>query len=153
MSIKKSNLLLVCLLLWGAFQFSYVHGTNKECQKSREAAASFVEFQSLDLEQQPPTPVTVKGKLKLPVKFNKKEECFLPEKQLRAVVILHGSAGVDFRGDFYARALNASGIATFEIDMWEARGVKTGNDRPALPFVYLPGCIWRSQISFTAPKY
>ena len=38
------------------------------------------------------------------------------------MLILHGSAGVDSRGDFYARALNAAGIATLEIDYWEARG-------------------------------
>ncbi|MDB5494109.1 MAG: hypothetical protein JWP86_1446, partial [Phenylobacterium sp.] len=39
-----------------------------------------------------------------------------------AVVICHGSDGVDGRGDFHAAALNAAGIATLEIDMWAARG-------------------------------
>jgi len=43
-----------------------------------------------------------------------------------AVLICHGSDGVDARGAFHAEALNAAGIATFEIDMWAARGVKRG---------------------------
>ena len=54
------------------------------------------------------------------------------------MVILHGSAGVDFRGDFYARALNAAGIATFEIDMWEARGITGAADRPPAPLFTYP---------------
>lgn len=43
-----------------------------------------------------------------------------------AVVICHGSDGVDGRGDFHARALNAAGIATLELDMWSARGTARG---------------------------
>lgn len=43
-----------------------------------------------------------------------------------AVVICHGSDGVDGRGDFHARALNAAGIATLELDMWSARGSARG---------------------------
>jgi uncharacterized protein len=39
-----------------------------------------------------------------------------------AVLILHGSAGIDGRGAFYAEALNAAGIATLEIDMFQGRG-------------------------------
>jgi len=35
-----------------------------------------------------------------------------------AVVIAHGSAAVDGRGDYHAEALNRAGIATLEIDMW-----------------------------------
>ncbi len=47
-----------------------------------------------------------------------------------AVVIAHGSAGVDSRGPSYSDALNSAGIATLEIDMWAARGLKGGLDRP-----------------------
>ena len=50
--------------------------------------------------------------------------------QSPAVLIAHGSAGVDSRGPCYSRALNAAGIATLEIDMWAARGLKGGLDRP-----------------------
>jgi uncharacterized protein len=41
---------------------------------------------------------------------------------LPAVLILHGSAGVDGRGAFHAEALNHAGIATLEIDMFQGRG-------------------------------
>jgi dienelactone hydrolase len=47
-----------------------------------------------------------------------------------AVVIAHGSAGPDSRGPSYSRVLNAAGIATLEIDMWAARGLRGGLDRP-----------------------
>jgi dienelactone hydrolase len=40
-----------------------------------------------------------------------------------AVLILHGSAGVDGRGAFYAKALEAAGIATLEIAMF-GRGAR-----------------------------
>lgn len=45
---------------------------------------------------------------------------------LPAVLICHGSDGVDGRGDFHASALHAAGIATLEIDMWAARGTRRG---------------------------
>jgi dienelactone hydrolase len=55
-----------------------------------------------------------------------------------AVVIAHGSAGVDGRGPGYSRALNAGGVATLEIDMWAARGLKGGLDRPRSMHETLP---------------
>ena len=56
-----------------------------------------------------------------------------------AVVICHGSDGVDGRGDFHAAALNAAGIATLEIDMWAARGTARGAAaRPRSPVETLP---------------
>ncbi len=58
-----------------------------------------------------------------------------------AVVIVHGSAGVDGRGQALAVELNRAGIATFEIDLWTPRGVKSPLERPkhvneTLPDVY-----------------
>lgn len=47
-----------------------------------------------------------------------------------AIVIVHGSAGVDSRAENYAAALNAQGFATLEIDLWAARGVKSPEERP-----------------------
>ena len=61
-------------------------------------------------------PLTVAGKLATPVEA----------EPAPAVLICHGSDGVDPRGGFHAEALNAAGFATFEIDMWAARGVKRG---------------------------
>jgi len=56
-----------------------------------------------------------------------------------AVVICHGSDGVDGRGEFHARALNEGGIATLEIDMWAARGSTRGAAaRPGSPVETLP---------------
>ena len=43
-----------------------------------------------------------------------------------AVVIVHGSSGVDTRGPYYAELLNDAGIATLEIDMWSPRGFGGG---------------------------
>jgi len=71
---------------------------------------SYVSFQSLD----PDNPLTVSGQLRVPTGG--------AEEQIPAVVIAHGSAGVDSRGQFYIEALNEAGIATLEIDMWAARG-------------------------------
>lgn len=47
-------------------------------------------------------------------------------KRYPAVLILHGSSGIDGRGQAYAEALNAAGIATLEIDMWAPRGLAGG---------------------------
>jgi dienelactone hydrolase len=43
-----------------------------------------------------------------------------------AVVVLHGSGGVDGRGAYHAEALHRLGIATLEVDMWTPRGFKGG---------------------------
>jgi dienelactone hydrolase len=51
--------------------------------------------------------------------------------QVQAVVILHSNAGVVGVGDFYARALNAAGIATLEVDSYMPRGVRSGSERNA----------------------
>jgi dienelactone hydrolase len=61
-------------------------------------------------------PLTVAGKLSTPAQGD----------PAPGVLICHGSDGVDGRGAFHAEALNAAGIATFEIDMWAARGVGRG---------------------------
>ena len=61
-------------------------------------------------------PLTVAGKLRAPADGD----------PVPGVLICHGSDGVDGRGEFHAEALNAAGIATFEIDMWAARGVGRG---------------------------
>ena len=42
--------------------------------------------------------------------------------KMAAVLILHGSGGVDGRGAFYAKALQEAGVATLEITMFQAGG-------------------------------
>ena len=52
------------------------------------------------------------------------------DHRVPAVVIVHGSDGVDSRGSLYAADLNDAGIATLEIDMWAARGIRGPEGRP-----------------------
>src|ERR1041385_7834808 len=48
----------------------------------------------------------------------------LPEAKaggkLPVVLVLHGSAGIDGRGEFHRKALNAAGIGTLEIFMFSS---------------------------------
>ena len=39
-----------------------------------------------------------------------------------AVLIVHGSGGIDTRGELHTKSLNAAGFVTLEIDLWAARG-------------------------------
>jgi uncharacterized protein len=76
-----------------------------------------ITFQSLD----PIKPLTVPAVLRIPD---------YGPRPMPAVVIVHGSGGVDSRGVSYARELNNAGIATLEIDMWAARGITGAENRP-----------------------
>jgi dienelactone hydrolase len=145
MSLTPSKFVLIWILLW-IFSAATQAIENHSYRDSPKSEITFIEFQSYDLGQDPPTPLTIKGKLKLPIgeKFTKRNSS--PKHGLPAVLILHGSSGVDSRGDFYAEALNAMGIATLEIDMWEARGLGGGGDRPPLPIYTYPD-------AFTALAY
>lgn len=63
------------------------------------------------------------------------------EYKLPVILVIHGSGGVDERGALYSSHLNQAGFATLEIDMWAARNIKGGLDRPnhvskTLPDVY-----------------
>ncbi len=69
-----------------------------------------------------PMPLTVAGELRLPVDA---------PAPLPAVVIVHGSAGVDGRGAALAAVLNSAGVATLEIDLWSPRNVAGALSRPA----------------------
>lgn len=83
---------------------------------------------NLPTELQPPsTPAAIPATLRLPP----------GEGRFPAVVILHGSGGIDGRGEQYARAFAAAGIATLEPDMWTARGIANRDGiarRPSFPF-------------------
>lgn len=111
-------------------------GDSRALQRNPHPVISFISFPSLDaLTQQP---VTVKGKLVIPAGRYTRQMHARFSKGRPAVLILHGSAGVDSRGEFYARALNAAGMATLEIDMWEARGVTDLATRPSHPISTYP---------------
>lgn len=108
---------------------------------------SFVQFNSPNLATSPPSLLTIKGKLTLPARAALAHDQHLAHDKARgagtprrfpAVLILHGSSGVDARGDFHEAALNAAGFATLQIDMWEARGVASAAERPKAPILTLP---------------
>ncbi len=112
---------------------SQAHDDGREC--TRQQPISFVEMQTPNLVLNASGQVVVNGLLTLKGKLQLPSDCRERRGQrgLPAVLILHGSSGVDSRGDFHAEALNEAGFATLEIDMWEARGVGNGAGRPALP--------------------
>jgi len=106
---------------------------------------SFISFQSPNLAATGPADasLTIKGKMSVP-------RCVGRREKLPAVVILHGSSGVDARGDFYEAALNDAGIATLQIDMWEARGVTGIANRPQAPILTYPDAF--SALAFLASQ-
>jgi uncharacterized protein len=74
---------------------------------------AFVSFESVGV----PEPWTIAGELRIP----QTKQASYP-----AVVIVHGSNGVDTRGAYHAQSLNNNGIVTLEIDLWAARGNFSG---------------------------
>lgn len=106
MPFAKYLTLIVALLL---LPFSARADKNKAIDPDLPII-SMVNFQSLD----PLNPLTVSGQFRVPITAS--------GEKLPAVVVVHGSAGIDSRGAFYIEALNKAGIATLEIDMWAARG-------------------------------
>lgn len=122
------NIIKLCTITVLSLSTSFLTLANDHHKST--PAVSYVSYQSEDLEN-PGSFLTISGQLRIPQIENSLEK-------LPAVVLLHGSAGVDSRGSFYAKKLNAAGIATFEIDMWAARGLSGGGDRPSLPSVTVP---------------
>ena len=95
---------------------------------------SYVQYQSVN-PINPEEPLTISGQLRVPVINDEEPDA---QQSIPAVLVLHGSAGVDSRGEFYIESLNDAGFATLEIDMWAARGLTGGGDRPALPTLTVP---------------
>lgn len=110
-------------------------GQRHGCRTVQAPGMSFIQFQSYDLATQ--QPLNVKGTLRMPDTTHGRRRCG-EQHDLPAVVILHSSGGIDSTGTFYAAALNAAGIATLEIDMWEARGVTGFANRPPAPVFTYP---------------
>jgi dienelactone hydrolase len=67
-------------------------------------------------------PIMIGARLQVPVDVSGK---------LPAVILMHGTSGLSYRGVYYAAALNRAGIATLEIDQWGGRGLPGGaSSRP-----------------------
>jgi dienelactone hydrolase len=125
------------------------------CRSERDKPEiSFVTFASPNLAATSPSQamLTIEGKLSLPAAAVAPWRCDAGPRhgKMAAVVILHGSSGVDSRGDFYEAALNAEGIATLQIDMWQARGVTGIANRPAAPILTYPDAF--SALAFLAAR-
>ena len=118
------------------------HAGDAECRSDGPGAISFIQFQSPNLAAPAGPPLTIKGKFTVP-----SGSCSKGQK-LPAVLILHGSSGVDSRGDFYEAELSDAGIATLQIDMWEARGVVGPVNRPQAPILTYPDAF--SALAFLA---
>lgn len=114
-----------------------------ECRNDGAPPISFVQFTSPNIATAPVSLLTIKGKLSMPAGCG-------GARKVPAVVILHGSSGIDARGDFYEAALNQAGIATLQIDMWEARGVTGGANRPNAPILTEPDAF--SALAFLATQ-
>jgi len=127
---------LPALALGFPLGFAVTPAAAQECELSGLAQTRFIEFNSPNIATRPVSLLRIKGKLSIPTGGGK--NCALLPRRLPAVLILHGSSGVDARGDFHQEALNAAGIATLQIDMWEARGVTGLGNRPAAPILTYP---------------
>ncbi|MEO7151268.1 MAG: dienelactone hydrolase family protein [Burkholderiaceae bacterium] len=150
MSSSLSSWFVAALLVCGVASAA-AHDGKPDCGSGETPLLSFVQFASLSVATSPPSLLTVKGKLSLPQQGEHHLGCTrVNGRKLPAVVILHGSSGVDARGDFYEAALNAAGIATLQIDMWEARGVGGAVSRPAAPIFTLPDAY--SALAFLAAR-
>ena len=69
------------------------------------------------------------GRLQIPVDLSSEAAIARSSRtKVPAVVIVHGTGGMDAKGPMYAQALNAAGIATLEIDLWSPRGLAGGAD-------------------------
>ncbi len=146
-SVWRSALAVVALGLSSAS----AQAGKADCGNTELPRLSFVQFASPNIATSPPSLLTIKGKLSLPQQRDHHLGCIQANgRKLPAVVILHGSAGVDSRGDFYEAALNAAGFATLQIDMWEARGVSGLANRPPVPIFTYPDAF--SALAFLAAQ-
>lgn len=117
-------LLRICVCLFAVIQF------NVNADPKKFPNEPFVRYVSIPVSTADES-WTVSAQYRLP-----KVDTSNP---IPAVVILHSSAGVDKTGRFYAKKLNAAGIATLELDLWGARGIMGGSaDRPDAPQQTLP---------------
>ena len=147
MTFKVVNFVLLGAVLGSLAGACRAEGSDtKNCADESRPRISFIDYTSPNIATHPVSQLKIKGKLSIPAGHNARNHCREDEdegrseggKKLPAVLILHGSAGVDSRGDFYEKALNEAGIATLQIDMWEARNVSGLSNRPQLPVFTYP---------------
>lgn len=73
--------------------------------------------------------------------------------KLPAVILMHGTSGLSYRGVYYAAALNRAGIATLEIDQWGGRNLPGGSSsRPKNLYDNLPDIAGAYHLLTTVPN-
>ena len=113
---------------------------------------SYVSFESIDLEKDlndPARNLTISAQLRVP------GSCYQDENggsSCPAVILAHSTGGIENVGAFYARLLNLRGFATLEIDMWSARGLRGGADRPSFPTVNIPDAYYALKALASRPE-
>ncbi|MDU9393395.1 dienelactone hydrolase family protein [Pseudomonas sp. zfem002] len=113
--VMAISLLLGCALPFAAAQGEVASSTGDSVASVSKRLVSFYS-QPLPSAGKA-TPIRVPAVLSLPANVT---------GPAPAVVILHGSAGMDSRGPLHGGDLNARGIATLELDMWGARRLAGG---------------------------
>ena len=102
-------------------------GAEPQAEAAQRLRTSYVVFPQAGV----PQPLSIPGKLQIPADVAR-------EAKLPAVVIVHGTGGIDSRGSTMAAALHRAGIATLEIDQWSPRGVLGAANRPKNPYDAVP---------------
>jgi len=83
-----------------------------QVQLRPQPKVSYITFPNVSREH----PLTIAAQMRVPAR----------DGSVPAVVIVHGTSGVDSRGSYHAQALNDAGIATLELDMWSPRALTGG---------------------------
>jgi dienelactone hydrolase len=86
----------------------------------------------------------IAARLQIPLEANGK---------LPAVILMHGTSGLSYRGVYYAAALNRAGIATLEIDQWGGRNLPGGSSsRPKNLYDNLPDIVGAYRLLAARPN-
>ena len=119
MNFIKSTIFFTFCLFFVAFTQA-----DEISEESYAQRIEIIPFQSFNLTDEQilkgeknPVPVTIAGELRYPLHSN--------SKKLPVVIIVHGSGGINPANESWAYQLNAVGIATFGIDSFSGRGLKS----------------------------
>jgi dienelactone hydrolase len=134
--LVRNIFFVVCAISIGGLPstaFALGYNSDERCLDSPGPVYSNVQFDVMDFTN-PETPLTVKAVLTQPVRWVRTKRhsgCFMLIENPPAIVMLHGSGGMDTRNAFYAQKLQ-SRFATLSVEMFEG-SISGGTGRPELP--------------------
>jgi len=134
--LTRNILITICTIFIGGLSstaFAFGYNNDDRCLDSSGPVYSNVQFDVVDITN-PGTPLEVKAVLTQPVHWVRKKHhrgCFMLVENPPAIVILHGSGGMDTRNVFYAQKLQRR-FATLSVEMFDG-SVSAGTGRPELP--------------------